>query len=323
MTDTQHPELSILLVSWNSREMTLDCIRSVYRETQDTAFELIVLDNASADGSVEAIAAEFPQVVMIAETANHGFSVGTNLQVPRARGEKILLLNTDTIVLDKAIDKLMAFSRKRPEARIWGGRTLFGDRSLNPTSCWGKMTPWNQFAQMIGLTARFPNSPVFNPRAYPDWQRDTERQVDIVTGCLLLIDKAFWTELGGFDSTFFMYGEDADLCLRAIELGAKPMITPDATIVHYGGGSTKSHTRKICQISAAHISTIKRHYPRGWRTLGAGTIIAGVLIRALCYGIAEKLHPARYSERAQNWRSAWQQRAQWKNGYPPAPSPAG
>lgn len=316
MNDQSQPELSILLISWNTRQMTLDCIASIYAQTSDTNFEVIVLDNASTDGSVEAIREQFPQVVVMAETVNHGFSVGTNLQVPRAWGSKILLLNTDTVVLDRAIDNLMAFSRRQPQAKIWGGRTLFGDLSLNPTSCYGRLTPWNQLSQALGLTALFPRSPLFNPRAYPGWKRDSEREVDIVTGCLLLIEKAFWEELGGFNAGYFMYGDDTDLCARAIALGARPMITPAATIIHYGGGSTRSHTRKICQISAAHIAIIKQHYPRGWRNFGAATIVANVWIRRVGYGLAALLRPSRFGEVAANWRAAWGQREEWRHGYP-------
>lgn len=316
MNNDAEPELSILLVNWNTREMTLDCVRSVYAETKKTKFELIVLDNASSDGSVEAIRREFPDVVVMAESVNHGFSVGTNIQVFRARAPKILLLNTDTVVLDRAIDNLMDFSRREPQAKIWGGRTLFADRSLNPTSCYGRLAPWNQASQALGLTALFPNSPFFNPRAYPGWQRDSERQVDIVTGCLLMIEKAFWEELGGFNAGYFMYGDDTDLCARAIKRGARPMITPSATIIHYGGGSTRSHTRKICQISAAHIAIIKQHYPRGWRRFGAATIIANVLIRTAGYGLAAKLRPSRYADISANWSAAWARREEWMYGYP-------
>ena len=253
------PELSILLVNWNTRDMTLECLRSVYAQTTRTTFEVIVVDNASSDGSAEAIAREFPQVILMAESENHGFGRATNLQAARARGQQILLLNTDTVVLDQAIDALVEFSRRTPQARIWGGRTLFADGSLNPTSCWGRPTPWTQLCFATGLSARFPRSTLFNARAYPGWARDSEREVAIVTGCLLLIDADFWRELGGFDPAFFMYGEETDLCMRAARLGARPMITPDATIIHYGGGSTTSKADKIVRLMACNITLSRKH----------------------------------------------------------------
>lgn len=118
--------LSILIISYNTRKMTLECLRSVYQETNETTFEVIVLDNASTDGSVEAIASEFgSRVRLIPATENIGFAAGNNRAAQQARGGFFLLLNPDTVVLDGAIDHLMAFAKSRPQAGIWGGRTLF------------------------------------------------------------------------------------------------------------------------------------------------------------------------------------------------------
>ena len=127
------PELSILLVNWNTRQLTLECLASVIAETTRTEYEIIVVDNGSSDGSAEAIARAFPHVRLIESRENLGFARATNLQACEARGDKLLLLNTDTVVLDGAIDALMEFSRREPQARIWGGRTLFADGSLNAT----------------------------------------------------------------------------------------------------------------------------------------------------------------------------------------------
>jgi GT2 family glycosyltransferase len=325
MKNNAQPELSILLVNWNTRDMTLECLRSIYRETSRTDFEVIVIDNASSDGSVEAIAEEFPQVVLIAETMNHGFARATNLQALTARGQKLLLLNTDTVVLDGALDALVDFSRREPQAKIWGGRTLFGDRSLNPTSCWGRNTPWNQFAEALCLSTLFRGSRLFDGRTLPGWARDSERQVDIVTGCLLLIEKHFWEELGGFDRRYFMYGEEADLCLRAARLGARPMITPKATIIHYGGGSTNSNADKNCRVTAAQIQLTQDHFPNGWRSFGRWMILLGMLNRTISHGIASLFLPARYTPTAQAWRAAWRRRHEWAGGYktPPAGDPTG
>ena len=147
-----HPELSIIVVNWNTREITLECLRSLYRETRDTDFEVLLVDNGSADGSADAIAAEFPQVRLLREAVNHGFAKANNIAAELARGRYLLLLNSDTVVLDLAIDKLMHFARATPQAGIWGGRTLFGDRRLNPSSAWGKVTPWSTLCFALGLT---------------------------------------------------------------------------------------------------------------------------------------------------------------------------
>ena len=172
----------------------------------------------------------------------------------------LLLLNPDTVVLDQAIDRLLEFAEAEPRAGIWGGRTLFADGSLNPTSCWGKMTLWSLITMAIGLKVLFPNSEFFNSEGYGRWKRDTIRHVDIVTGCLLLIRRQMWNQLGGFKPEYFMYGEEADLCLRARKLGARPMITPQSTIVHYGSASDTYRPGKVARVLAARITLVRHHW---------------------------------------------------------------
>jgi hypothetical protein len=143
-----------------------------------------------------------------------------------SRAKRLLLLNPDTLILDDAIDRLFAFAENTPILGIWRGRTVFADGSLNPKSCWRQMTIWSVFCTLVGLSF-FRSSPVFYSEGYGGWPRNTVRRVDLVTGCFFLIDRDLWERLCGFDPTFFMYGEEADLCLRAATLGAKPTVTPD------------------------------------------------------------------------------------------------
>ncbi|MEM1003735.1 MAG: glycosyltransferase family 2 protein [Pseudomonadota bacterium] len=304
------PKVSIIVVSYNTRDMTLDCLRSVQAETRLT-YELIVVDNASTDGSVEAIAAEFPGITFMAETDNHGFAKANNIAADRATGEYILLLNPDTVVLDGAIDKLVAFAEARPDAGVWGGRTLYGDRSLNPTSCWRRMSLWNTFCLAAGLTAIFRNSPLFNSQAYAGWDRSSERQVDIVTGCFLLIRRKDWDVLQGFNLSFLMYGEDADLCLRAArELNAAPYMTPEATIIHYGGASEKVRSDKMVRLLNAKIELTKHHIPGWQRPIVQRLFRLWPLTRALVFSL---LRPSGDSARA--WKDIWQRRAEWRYGF--------
>ena len=309
----QPPLLSVMIVNWNTREMTLECLRSVYAETRETAFEVILVDNASHDGSAQAIAAEFPQVALMAEDQNHGFAHATNISVAKARGQYVLLLNSDTVVQNGAIDRLVEFAQKRPEAKIWGGRTLFADGSLNPTSAWGKITPWSLLCMASGIAAAFPNSETLNPECYGGWQRDSERRVDIVQGAFFLIEKEFWDELSGFDPAFFMYGEEADLCHRARALGADPVITPAAQILHYGGQSSTMLSQKIIYALGGRIGLINRHFSLGWRGYGRFMMRLWAGWRALAYGIAARFS-ARFTEPAKHWGTAWRRRAEWRDG---------
>lgn len=313
------PELSIIVVNYNTCEMTQDCIRSIHAETVRTAFELIVIDNNSPDGSAAAFAEAFPQDRVIASPDNLGFARANNVAAREARGTYLLLLNPDTLVLDGAIDRLMDFARAHPQAQIWGGRTLFGDRTLNPTSCHRQMTPWSLFCRASGLATLFPRNEWTNAEHYGGWDRSTEREVDIVTGCFLLLPRALWEELGGFDLSFVMFGEEADLCLRATQRGARPRVTPEATIVHYGGASSSQQApaRRLIQILCAKRTMVAKHWTGLSRLIGVPLFYAWPLGRYLATGIAARLF-GRGRAAHDAWAEVWRRRAEWENGYPPA-----
>jgi GT2 family glycosyltransferase len=309
-------DLSVIVVSYNTREMTLEAIRSLYRETRRTSFELIVVDNASSDGSAEAIAREFPSARLLAETDNHGFARANNLAAQLAQGDFILLLNPDTVVLDGAVDRLMAFAIEQPQAEIWGGRTLFGDHRLNPTSCWRRMTLWNVFCRASGLANLLRNNPLFDSEAYGGWPRDSVRRVDIVTGCFFLTRRSFWNALGGFSPRFFMYGEEADFCLRARRLGARPMVTPEATIVHYGGASEKVRVDKVVRLFRAKVELMRSHWscPAYW--LGLGMYYGWAWSRAFGFSLVAGLTGrARHRETRDQWLGVWRDRKVWSRGF--------
>lgn len=319
--ETEAPPVSIIVVSYNTREMTLDCLRSLAAETR-TPYELIVVDNASSDGSAAAIAAAFPEARLIASDENLGFAKANNLAAREARGRYLLLLNPDTVTLERAVDRLLAFADRTPEARIWGGRTLYADRSLNPGSCNGLLTLWGVFCRTSGLASAFAASPVFNPDEYGGWDRSTEREVGYVCGCFFLIERAFWNELGGFDLSFVMYGEETDLCHRARARGARPRVTPDATIVHYVGASSTRRSNKEALVLKAQLTLVERHLP-GWRKRPALFLLrVKPLLRKLGGEAAAKLtRSARARAVAQHWGDVWRDRASWRNGFPPLPHP--
>ncbi len=255
------PHLSILVVSYNTKQLTLECIASVFEQTRITQFELIVWDNASTDGSPEAIDATYgSRVRLIKSNLNLGFAAANNRAAEISTGKFLLLLNPDTIVLNGAIDSLVAFSDRFPAAGIWGGRTRFKDGSLNPSSCWGRQTVWSLFCQAIGLSVAFKRTSIFNPEGIGGWDREGTRQVDIVSGCFLMIRTELWVTLGGFREEFFMYGEEADLCLRARKLDSRPMVTSEATIVHYGGASERVFADKLVRLLKAKALLIDMHF---------------------------------------------------------------
>lgn len=316
MSTPQRIDVSIIVVSYNTREMTLAALDSIAEQTREVCHEVIVVDNASRDGSAAAIAAHHSKPRLIALDENIGFARANNLAAEQARGYYVLLLNSDTVVLDGAIDKLVAFARRRRRALIWGGRTLLADGSLNPSSCWGRMTPWNLFSRLVGLTALRPDSELLNSECYGGWKRDRERRVDIVSGCFLMIPRSIWLALGGFDPVYFMYGEDADLCLRARRLGAEPMITPEATIIHYGGASEKVLADKMVKLLAGKATLIDRHWPLPIRSVGLHLLAAWPLSRWLALSTAAAVTGSeRHRQAAATWREIWDARIQWRFGY--------
>jgi GT2 family glycosyltransferase len=310
------PRLSILICSFNTREMTLECVRSVRRETKVVSYEIIVIDNQSSDGSADAIEAEFPDVRLIRAEGNLGFARANNVAATHAKGELLLLLNPDTVVIDGAIDRLVSFADSQPQAKIWGGRTLFGDRTLNPASCWACMSLWTLFCSTLGLTVIFPNSEIFNHECYGRWKRDRVRKVDIVTGCLLLIPTRFWLDIGGFDPKYFMYGEEADLCIRARARGARPMVTPQATIIHYGSASDPIQAVKRIGVLKAKLTLIRQHWPPLRRWLGELLFILSAVMRFLAYSLMARFRGGEKTrKRAELWREVWRQRRLWLSGY--------
>ncbi|MBT8408465.1 MAG: glycosyltransferase family 2 protein [Alphaproteobacteria bacterium] len=313
-TSTSKPHLSIIVISYQTRQMTLDCIQSIYDQTE-TPFELIVLDNASTDGSAEAVADRFPNASLIAESSNHGFGPAHHIAMRHVSTDWILLLNPDTVVLDHAIDRLFAFARSRPDAGIWGGRTLNADLSLNPASCFGRMTLWSTISRVLGLNAIFRRSEFFNSEYFGDWPRDTVREVDIVSGCFLLIGKETWDALGGFDDAFKMYGEETDMCLRSRALGCRPVVTPDAEIIHYGGASQAVRSEKMVRLLRAKVELINRHFPKWQRALGRAVFRLWPLSRLIATSVAGKvLRKPHLAETSRTWAEVWRKRSEWQNG---------
>lgn len=309
-------ELTVIIVSYNTRELTLAALRTLYETTKRTRFHTVVYDNDSKDGSVEAIAAEFPQVELIASRDNIGFARANNVVAETVTTEWMLLLNPDTECHPGAIDNLMDFSRAHPEAGITGGRTVFPDGRLNIASCWRRMTLWSLFTASVGLLAAFPKSSFFNPEAMPDWKRDSVREVDIVVGCLLMIRRELWNELGGFDLRYFMYGEEADLCARARRMGYRPMVTPDAEIMHIVGAASNSLARKRIPLTKARVTLMRDHWPRWQVPIGLGLFWFSTAQRLLAATVMNKLRPSEKSRSRKNlWDDMWESRADWMRGY--------
>ncbi|MEL7254316.1 MAG: glycosyltransferase family 2 protein [Pseudomonadota bacterium] len=309
-----HPELTVIMVSYKTRDLTLKALETLHATTK-TAFTTILFDNASDDGTVEAVAGRFPQVEVIASPENVGFARANNIAATRATTDWLLLLNPDTECHAGAVDNLLAFSKAHPDAGITGGRTVFPDGSLNIASCWMRITPWSTFCIATGLRALFPRSELFNSEAIGGWQRDSVREVDIVVGCFLMIPRTLWQRLGGFDLRYFMYGEEADLCLRARALGFQPMITPDAQIMHLVGASSQAaRVNHYVMIAKARMTLIQDHWPAPSVGFGRAMMRLWAGLRAYGLGALARV-TGRKKDAARVWQGIWADRANWLQGY--------
>jgi GT2 family glycosyltransferase len=279
------------------------------------SMDVVVVDNASSDGSADAIETECPDIKLIRSAKNLGFGPANNLAARHANGKYVLLLNSDTVVLDAAIDRLISFAEEHPKALIWGGRTMFADGTLNPSSCWRHMSLWSLFCHATGLTSYFKSNGLFNREAYGGWQRDTQRAVEFISGCFLMTTREMWDDLEGFDEKFFMYAEEADLCHRATLLGARPMVTPKSTIIHYGGKSEAAHEDKLIKLFAGRMTFVMKH----WSPARAKSARCLMLLHCGLRAILERVRAGVKLNNSANrpWSGLLKQRQKWMNGYPP------
>jgi hypothetical protein len=304
------PELSIIMVSYNTADYTRRAIASVFNETRSTNFELIVVDNASTDNSVALLSASFPDIKLFESADNLGFAGGVCLGVEEAQGEYLLLLNPDTIVQPGAIDKLLQFARKHPDNGIWGGVTLNNDLSINTQHAWSKPTFSSLLFSALGLSKAFSKSCFFNHANYGCWARDSIREVDILSGCFFLTSRKVWDQLGGLDPQFFMYAEEADYCLRAIKQGYQPIVTPDAQIIHHGGVSHTRFSGKLIKLLTGKVELINRHVSSGKRPVYKFLLYLYVLNKHMLH---KWLKPD--AEEAREWQIVFEQRTNWLKGY--------
>nr|WP_249792483.1 glycosyltransferase family 2 protein [Bradyrhizobium sp. BRP22] len=307
-----HADVAVLIVSYNTEHLLGECLQTLHEQRGSLRQQVIVVDNRSSDRSVDMIRSRFAEVELIEAKQNLGFARGMNLAARRANAEFLLLLNPDTVVLDHAIERLVKFARSRPGHGLYGGRTVQRDGALELSSCWALPTIWSMTCFALGLSTVFRHSPWFDPESMADWHRDTVREVGIVTGCLLLVPRDVWQKLGGFDERYFMYGEDADLAFRARRAGFRPIICPEACIVHDVGKASATRADKLLLLFKGKATLVRDHFD-GWRRqLVLLELLAGVGLRALLARIG--LGPDR--SEAKGWMKVWTERHDWIKGYP-------
>lgn len=252
-------DVSIIIVNWNTRDILRDCLRSVYEQTRDISFEVIVIDNASNDGSAEMVKREFPQVRPIENTENRGFAAANNQGMKIAGGQYVLLLNPDTIVLDRAIEKTVTFADLRPDVGILSCSVLNEDGSFQDT-CFTFPSITNFVLSALGLPKLWPTNRFFGRvrMSWFDWKH--EQDVDVVVGCFMLVRRAAIDRVGLMDEGYFMYAEETDWCYRFQKAGWRIVYAPVGKICHLGGRSTKLlPERMFLQLQGSILQFIHKH----------------------------------------------------------------
>jgi GT2 family glycosyltransferase len=231
-------DVSIIIVSWNGKELLRRCLRTLAERTKGVSYEAFVVDNASSDGSAAMVAQEFPGVTLVANSRNTGFAAACNEGIRRASGEFILLLNPDTELRKDAITTLVAAMRARQEVGIAGPKMLNPDGTLQPS-----VRRFPTLASQIPILLKAHNVPRL--RVAPslakyfsdDMDYGTAQRVDQVMGAAFLIRGSVIRDLGMLDERYFIWFEEVDYCKRAAEKGIQTWYLPEASVVHHGGAS--------------------------------------------------------------------------------------
>ncbi len=271
--------LSVLIVNWNVRELLRECLRSIERGRGDLEVEVIVVDSASSDGSAAMVAAEFPWVTLLPQGENVGFPRGNNIALAHARGDYLLLLNPDTVVLGDALPALVAYLQAHPDVGVVGPQLLNPDGSVQssrrrfPTLATG-------FLESTWLEGLAPG--VLRRYYALDLPDDAPADVDWLTGACLMAPRAVYARVGGLDEGYFMYSEELDWCRRMVAAGWRVVYYPAARVVHHVGKSSEQ------AVTARHINfqRAKLRYFRKYHGRGAAALLRAFLLLSYAWQMA-------------------------------------
>ncbi len=254
-------DLSIIIVNYNVKEFLQNLLHSIDKAAQNISHEIIVIDNASDDGSVEFLQKKFPSLKVIANKENLGFGKANNIGMNIAEGKYFLLLNPDTLLSENTLQEMMSFMERTPGAGMAGCKILNPDGTLQLACRRSFPGPWTSFCKVTGLSSFFPNSRIFARYNLTYLDENKTYEVDAISGSFMMMRKDVYKKAGGFDENFFMYGEDLDLCYRIQKAGYKVYYVHSTQIIHYKGESTKRSSIDDTKLfyDAMHLF-VKKHF---------------------------------------------------------------
>ncbi|MEP7265102.1 MAG: glycosyltransferase, partial [Bacteroidota bacterium] len=274
-------KISIVIVNYNVQYFLEQCLLSVANACKGMDAEVFVVDNNSSDGSVEMVARKFPEVKLIANKDNKGFSAANNQAIREAKGEYILLLNPDTVVEEDTFSKTCAFMDLHPDAGALGVLMIDGKGNFLPESKRGLPVPSVAFYKIFGLAALFPKSKTFGRYHLGFLDKNKIHKVDVLSGAFMLLRKAALDKTGLLDEDYFMYGEDIDLSYRITKAGYFNYYFPETRIIHYKGESTKkSSINYVFVFYRAMAIFADKHFAKGNARLFNLLITFAIYIRA-------------------------------------------
>ncbi|MDD4782005.1 MAG: glycosyltransferase family 2 protein [Tissierellia bacterium] len=273
-------DLSIIIVNYNTRELTHQTIDSIIKNTQNINYEIIVADNSTDKGQQCNYKNE---KVKIYKIENHGFGHGCNAGAKKAQGKYLLFLNSDTLILDNSLYKSVNYINCNDNIGILGAKILLKDGNLDHGCKRGFPTPSAAFYYYIGLDRKFPYSKKYGRYRQTFLNENEINEVDSVSGAFLMISKDLFDEINGFDETFFMYGEDLDLCYRVKEKGYKVIYYADAVITHLKGqsGLHKSSEIVIYHFYNAMILFYEKHYKNKYNKIVSLLVYSAIKVKYL------------------------------------------
>ena len=276
MPEPLNPLVSVLIVNFNVKELLLQCLEALYTNT-DVPIEVVVVDNASVDGSSDAVAEHFPDVKLVRSAKNHGFGRANNVGLELCNGRFVLLLNPDVTVDPGCVGRLADFLLTRQDAAAVGPQLRFPNGDVDPDGRRAFPVPSNLFYRTVGLSRLFPRHPVFGRHNMGHLPDTDVHEMDAGTAACLMFRKTAIDRVGFFDPRYFMFGEDLDLCYRLKLGGWKIFYTPAATAVHHKGAAvSQSHGRMLFQKHRAMWAYHSKHHADDLSAFGNGLVWAAI-----------------------------------------------
>lgn len=273
-------DVSIIIVNYNTRELLKQVIESIKATVKRVEYEIIVVDNASKDGSVEMVRESFPKILLIDNSENLGFSKANNIGIKRSSGRYVLILNSDTVMVDNCIEDCVNYMDRDSSIGALGCKIVLRDGTLDKACKRGFPTPEASLFYMLKLDKLYPNSERFGKYNLTYLSEDEINEVDSLVGAFMMVKREAINKVGLLDEDFFMYGEDIDWCYRIKEAGYKNIYYPKAKIIHYKRESSKKRRfMTIYEFHRAMYLFYHKHYRKKYNILVTGIVYFGIAFK--------------------------------------------